>query len=52
LGGEKVSLIVQECDLMGLPRWLSGKDSTCQCRRHRRLEFDPWSGKIPWRKKW
>ena len=33
----------------GLPWWLSGKESTCQCRRHR---FDPWSRKIPWRKKW
>ena len=28
---------------VGLPLWLSGKDPTCQCRRHR---FDPWSGKI------
>ena len=26
------------------PGWLSGKESTCQCRRHR---FDTWSGKIP-----
>ena len=33
----------------GLPRWLSGKGSTCQSRR---LEFDPWVGKIPWRRKW
>ena len=24
---------------MGLPRWLSGEKSTCQCRRCR---FDPW----------
>ena len=30
--------------LDGLPRWLSGKESTYQCRRH---GFDPWSGKIP-----
>ena len=30
---------------MGLPQWLSGKESTCQCRRH---GFDPWVGKIPW----
>ena len=30
----------------GLSRWLSGKESTCQCRRCR---FDPWVGKIPWR---
>ena len=28
----------------GLPWWLSGKESACQCRRHR---LDPWSGKIP-----
>ena len=32
---------------MGLPWWLSGKKSTCQCRTHR---FAPWVGKIPWRK--
>ena len=30
-------------------RGLSGKESTCQCRRHR---FDPWVGKIPQRRKW
>ena len=23
-----------------------------QCRRHRRLGFNPWVGKIPWRRKW
>ena len=23
-----------------------------QCRRHRTLGFDPWVGKIPWRRKW
>ena len=22
------------------------------CRRHRRLRFDPWVRKIPWRRKW
>ena len=33
--------------------WLpSGKESTCQCRRHRRLGFDPWVGKTLWRWKW
>ena len=36
----------------GLPRWLSGKEPTYQCRRHRRPKFDPWVGKIPWRRKW
>ena len=35
-----------------LPRWLSGKELACQCRRHRRRGFGLWVGKIPWRKKW
>ena len=25
-----------------------GKESACQCRRH---GFNPWVGKIPWRRK-
>ena len=29
-----------------------GKESTCQCRRHRRCGFDPWVRKIPWRRAW
>ena len=29
-----------------LPRWFSGKEPTCQCRRCRRLGFDPGVGKI------
>ena len=32
-----------------LPRWLRGKESTCQCSRHR---FSLWAGKIPWRRAW
>ena len=30
-------------------RWLSGKESTRQCRRR---GFGPWVGKIPWSRKW
>ena len=37
---------------VGLPWWLSGKESICQCRRHKRCGFDPWVWKIPWRRKW
>ena len=29
--------------------WLSDKDSTCRCRRY---GFNPWVGKILWRRKW
>ena len=31
----------------GLSWWLSGKESASQCRTR---EFDPWSGKMPWRR--
>ena len=28
----------------------SGKGPACKCRRHKRLRFDPWVRKIPWRR--
>ena len=34
-----------------LPMWLSGKESTCQCRRCRRYGYDLWVWKIPWNRK-
>ena len=27
----------------------SGKESVCPCKK---FGFDPWVGKIPWRRKW
>ena len=33
----------------GLAMLLSGKESTCQCRRCR---FNPWVRKISWKRKW
>ena len=38
--------------VMGFPGGASGKEPACQCRRHKRLGFDPWVGKIPWRRAW
>ena len=35
-----------------LPSWLSGKESTCQCRRCKRLKLDPRVRKSPWSRKW
>ena len=35
---------------MNFPGGASGKELTCQCRRHKRHRFDPWVGKIPWRR--
>jgi len=36
-----------DCWWVGLPRWFSGKEPIHQCRRHRRLRFNSWVGKIP-----
>ena len=35
--------------LVGLPWWLSSKESSWQCRRCR---FNLWVGRIPWSRKW
>ena len=37
---------------LGFPGGTGGKEPTCQFRRHKRHRFDPWVGKIPWRRKW
>ena len=34
---------------MGFLGGSDGKESACQCRDH---GFNPWVGKIPWRRKW
>ena len=33
------------------PGGANSKEPTCQCMRHKRCGFDPWGGKIPWRRK-
>ena len=35
---------------MGFPGGTIDKEPACQCRRHKRCRFDPWVGKIPWRR--
>ena len=34
------------------PGGASGKEYARQCRRHQSYRFDPWVGKIPWRRAW
>ena len=34
---------------LSFPTWCSGKESACQCKR---CKFNPWVGKIPWRREW
>ena len=36
----------------GFPCGASGKEPACQCRRRRTRGFNPWVGKIPWRREW
>ena len=36
----------------GFPRWLSGKEYTCQCRRCKRCRFDPRVETTLWRREW
>ena len=48
-GQKKKSVISLSVYLHGLPWWLSSKEPACQGRRCR---FNPWVGKILWRKKW
>ena len=46
--GDKVDILLWK--LIGSPGGASGKEAACTCRRHRRRAFDPWVGKIPWRR--
>ena len=37
---------------LGFLGCVCGKESACQCRKCKRHGFNPWVGKIPWRRKW
>ena len=37
---------------LGLPGCPNGKEPICQGRRCKRHQFNPWVGKIPWRRNW
>ena len=45
-------LIELEAHPTPVPDGSEGKVSHPQYRRHRRCRFNPWVGKIPWRRKW
>ena len=48
---EKLRITLYE-QYMGFPDGTSGKEPTCLIRRHKRLGFNPWVGKMPWRRVW
>ena len=44
----KIIMFVSECVYVwAFPDGTSGKEPTCQCRRHKRCRFIPWVRKIP-----
>ena len=49
VGGRKRTVSREGAE--GFPGGASGKEPVCQCRRRKRLGFDPWVGKAPWRRK-
>ena len=46
------SVLLQIIFHWGFPGGASSKKPACQCRRHKKYSFDPWVGKIPWRRAW
>ena len=52
VSGYRVSHVQNEKKVLDFPPGASGKQSACQCRRHKRCRFHPWVGKILWRRKW
>ena len=38
--------------ISGFSGGTSGKQPVCPCRRHKRCEFNPWVGRIPWKRAW
>ena len=47
-----MSLLFNMLSFGAFPGGASGKEPACQCRRHKRCGFNPWVGKIHWRRKW
>ena len=42
----------QPIQQMGFPSDVSGKEPTCQFRRHKNHRFNPWAWKVPWSRAW
>ena len=49
--GQGWDTVIDVCK-RGFSGGASGKEPSCQCRRRSRCRFDPWLGKIPWRRRW
>ena len=49
---EKTTQLKDEGLRQFFPGSANNKESTYQCRRHKRCRFNPWSGKTPLERKW
>ena len=50
---ETASIVLKQLmNIFSIPGGTIGKESTCQCQRHKRCKFDPWVERLPWRKTW
>ena len=48
----KKTELVELSQSSGFPGGPKGEEPTCQCRTHKRLGFNPWVRKTPWRRTW
>ena len=47
------NMVLSIQEILSTPQVVLAVKKTClQCRRHKRRGFNPWFGKIPWRRKW
>ena len=49
---EDKSCLAVHAACQGFQGGTSGKEPTCQCRRHKKFGLDHWVGKIPLRRVW
>ena len=50
--GDDILLGFHNINMQGFLGGTYCKESTCQCKRHKRCRFDPRVGKIPWSRRW
>ena len=52
MGSQRIGYNLVSEQQMGFPASASGKEPACQYKGHKRCGFNPWVGKIPWRRAW
>ena len=47
-----IPVIILGINYMDFPGGARGKEPACHFKKHKRCRFNPWVGKIPWRRAW